>query len=184
MAAGRADACGWMGEPDPMTAAVNTQGHATGRTTVDGQPAQRPQHPRRWRALWVSLFAAFMTLLDTSIVNVALPSIERDLGAAAASVQWVISGYALAFGLTLVPAGRLGDVLGRRRMFLFALSAFVVTSALSGAAPTTGLLIAARLLQGVAGGMLIPQNSGLIQELFTGADSWAPRSGWPPRPVR
>jgi hypothetical protein len=75
-----------------MTVAVNTQGHATGRVTVDGQPAQRPQHPGRWRALWVSLFAAFMTLLDTSIVNVALPSIERDLGAAAASVQWVISG--------------------------------------------------------------------------------------------
>jgi len=153
-----------------MTVAVNNQGHATGRMTVDGQPAQRPRHPGRWRALWVSLFAAFMTLLDTSIVNVALPSIERDLGAAAASAQWVISGYALAFGLALVPAGRLGDVLGRRRMFLFALSAFVVTSALSGAAPTTGLLIAARLLQGVAGGMLIPQNSGLIQELFTGAE--------------
>jgi EmrB/QacA subfamily drug resistance transporter len=81
-----------------------------------------------------------------------------------------VSGYALAFGLALVPAGRLGDVLGRRRMFLIALSAFVVTSALSGAAPTTGLLIAARLLQGVAGGMLLPQNSGLIQELFGGAE--------------
>jgi MFS family permease len=153
-----------------MTAAVNLQGHATGRAMVDGQPAQRPQHPGRWRALWVSLFAAFMTLLDTSIVNVALPSIERDLGAAAASAQWVVSGYALALGLALVPAGRLGDTLGRRRMFLIALSAFVVTSALSGAAPTAGLLIAARLLQGVAGGMLIPQSSGLIQELFAGAE--------------
>ena len=132
-------------------------------------PAGRGQLPGRWKALTVSLIAAFMTLLDVSIVNVALPSIERDLGASAASVQWVVSGYALAFGLVLVPAGRLGDTLGRRRMFLFALSAFVATSALSGAAPTTGLLIAARLLQGVAGGMLLPQNSGLIQELFTGA---------------
>jgi EmrB/QacA subfamily drug resistance transporter len=133
-------------------------------------PAGRGQLPGRWKALTVSLIAAFMTLLDVSIVNVALPSIERDLGASAASVQWVVSGYALAFGLVLVPAGRLGDTLGRRRMFLFALSAFVATSALSGAAPTTGLLIAARLLQGVAGGMLLPQNSGLIQELFTGAE--------------
>jgi MFS family permease len=123
--------------------------------------------------LTVSLAAAFMTLLDVSIVNVALPSIERDLGASAASVQWVISGYALAFGLVLVPAGRLGDMLGRRRMFLIALSAFVATSALSGAAPTISLLIAARLLQGVAGGMLIPQNSGLIQELFSGAERGA-----------
>ena len=133
-------------------------------------PAGRGQLPGRWKALTVSLIAAFMTLLDVSIVNVALPSIERDLGASAASVQWVVSGYALAFGLVLVPAGRLGDTLGRRRMFLLALSAFVATSALGGAAPTTGLLIAARLLQGVAGGMLLPQNSGLIQELFTGAE--------------
>jgi EmrB/QacA subfamily drug resistance transporter len=127
-------------------------------------------HPRRWHALAVTQLAAFMVLLDVSIVNVALPSMERGLGMPAATAQWVISGYALALGLTLVPAGRLGDSLGRRRMFLIALAAFVVTSALTGAAPTTGLLIAARLLQGVAGGMLIPQNSGLIQELFFGAE--------------
>ncbi len=86
------------------------------------------------------------------------------------AVQWVVSGYALTFGLALVPAGRLGDTLGRRRMFLIGLSAFLVTSALAGAAPTTELLIAARLLQGVAGGVLTPQNSGLIQELFQGAE--------------
>jgi len=82
----------------------------------------------------------------------------------------VVSGYALTFGLVLVAAGRLGDLLGRRRMFLIALSAFVVTSGLCGAAPTMPLLIAARLLQGVAGGMLVPQNSGLIQDLFRGAE--------------
>jgi hypothetical protein len=127
-------------------------------------------HPGRWRALAVSQIAAFMALLDVSIVNVALPSIERDLGASPATVQWVVSGYALTFGLALVPAGRLGDTLGRRRMFLIGLSAFVVTSALTGAAPSIGLLIAARLLQGVAGGTLVPQNSGLIQELFQGAE--------------
>jgi EmrB/QacA subfamily drug resistance transporter len=148
--------------------AIN-QGRAAG-PAVDGQVGGRPPLPGRWRVLTVSLIAAFMTLLDVSIVNVALPSIERDLGASAASAQWVVSGYALAFGLALVPAGRLGDTLGRRRMFLVALSAFVATSALSGAAPTIGLLIAARLCQGVAGGMLLPQNSGLIQELFAGAE--------------
>ncbi|GIJ54345.1 MFS transporter [Virgisporangium aurantiacum] len=126
--------------------------------------------PRRWRALMVSQIAAFMSLLDVSIVNVALPSIERDLGASAATAQWVVSGYALAFGLVLVAAGRLGDAFGRRRMFLVALSAFVLTSVLSGAAPSIGLLIGARLLQGVAGGLLIPQNSGLIQDLFRGAE--------------
>jgi MFS family permease len=126
--------------------------------------------PGRWRALVVTQFAAFMVLLDVSIVNVALPSIERGLAVSAATAQWVVSGYALALGMTLVPAGRLGDSLGRRPMFLIALAAFVVASALTGAAPSIGLLIAARLLQGVAGGMLIPQNSGLIQQLFRGAE--------------
>jgi EmrB/QacA subfamily drug resistance transporter len=111
-----------------------------------------------------------MALLDVSIVNVALPSIERGLDASAGTVQWAISGYALTLGLVLVPAGRLGDSFGRRRMFLIALSAFVVTSALTGMAPSMGLLIAARLLQGAAAGMLIPQNSGLIQELFDGPE--------------
>jgi EmrB/QacA subfamily drug resistance transporter len=127
-------------------------------------------HAGRWRALAVSQIAAFMALLDVSIVNVALPSIERGLGGSPATVQWVVSGYALTFGLALVPAGRLGDAVGRRRMFLIGLSAFVLTSALTGAAPTMSLLIAGRLLQGVAGGTLIPQNSGLIQELFQGAE--------------
>jgi EmrB/QacA subfamily drug resistance transporter len=126
--------------------------------------------PRRWRALTVSLVGAFMVLLDVSIVNVAVPSIEREFGVSAGTVQWVVSGYALTFGLALVPAGRLGDTIGRRRMFLIALSAFVLTSALTGAAQTTGWLLAARLLQGVAGGMLIPQNVGLIQDMFRGPE--------------
>jgi EmrB/QacA subfamily drug resistance transporter len=120
--------------------------------------------------LAVTQLAGFMSLLDVSIVNVALPSIESGLHASAETAQWVVSGYALAFGLALVPAGRLGDTFGRRRMFLIALSAFIVTSALSGAAPSPMLLVFARLLQGVAGGMLTPQNSGLIQDLFRGAE--------------
>ncbi len=111
-----------------------------------------------------------MSLLDVSIVTVALPSIQRSLGASVAQVQWVVSGYALAFGLVLVAGGRLGDALGRRRMFLFALTGFVLTSALCGAAPSAELLVAARLLQGVAAGMLTPQNSGLIQVLFQGPE--------------
>ncbi|MBN6041827.1 MFS transporter [Amycolatopsis sp. 195334CR] len=111
-----------------------------------------------------------MVLLDVSIVNVALPSMQRDLGASAGGMQWVVSGYALTFGLVLVAGGRLGDALGRRRMFLFALTAFVLTSALAGFAPTEVLLILARLLQGMAGGLLTPQNTGLIQELFAGPE--------------
>jgi EmrB/QacA subfamily drug resistance transporter len=130
----------------------------------------QPAYPHRWRALAVTQMAGFMSLLDVSIVTVALPSIQQSLGASVAQVQWVVSGYALAFGLVLVAGGRLGDALGRRRMFLVALTGFVLTSALCGAAPNAELLVAARLLQGVAAGMLTPQNSGLIQVLFRGSE--------------
>ena len=126
--------------------------------------------PKRWQALWVTLVAGFMSLLDVSIVAVALPSIQRGLGTDPAQVQWVVSGYALTFGLALVPAGRLGDALGRRRMFLLALAAFVLFSALAGVAPSAETLILARLAQGLAAGALAPQNSALIQQLFRGTE--------------
>jgi EmrB/QacA subfamily drug resistance transporter len=134
------------------------------------RPAPDAPDPNRWRALSVTLVAGFMSLLDVSIVSVALPSLQQSLGADPATVQWVVSGYALTFGLMLVPAGRLGDALGRRRMFLGALGAFVLFSALAGAAPGIGLLIAARLAQGLAAGALAPQNSALIQQLFRDAE--------------
>jgi EmrB/QacA subfamily drug resistance transporter len=124
----------------------------------------------RWRALAVTLLVGFMALLDVTIVNVAIPSMQQGLHASASAIQWVVSGYALTFGLTLVAGGRLGDVVGRRRMFLLGLLGFTVTSAAAGLAPNEHLLVLARLLQGAAAGFLSPQNSGLIQQLFTGAD--------------
>lgn len=134
-----------------------------------GEPAYQPD-PRRWRVLAVSLVVGFMSLLDVTIVNVAIPSIRSGLDASAGSVQWIVSGYALAFGLTLVTGGRLGDVVGRRRMMAIGLSGFVVASAAVGLAPTIGLAIAARILQGLSAGLLTPQNSGLIQDLFRGPE--------------
>jgi EmrB/QacA subfamily drug resistance transporter len=131
--------------------------------------AARPSGRQRWKALWVTLVTGFMSLLDVTIVAVALPSLQRDLHASAASVQWVVSGYALAFALALVPAGRLGDAVGRRRIFLGALAGFVLCSAAAGAAPTAALLVAARVAQGLAAGCLAPQNSALIQQMFRGA---------------
>ncbi|MDD9205078.1 MFS transporter, partial [Georgenia sp. 10Sc9-8] len=92
--------------------------------------------------------AGFMTLLDVTIVNVALPSVERSLDAGPSNLQWVVAGYALAFGLFLVPAGRLGDLLGRRTMFLVGLSVFVVASAACGLAPSGPALAVLRLVQG------------------------------------
>ncbi len=151
-----------------MCAGVFEPAKSGGNTVTTESVAERD--PNRWKALAVTLAAGFMTLLDVSIVNVALPSIQHGLHASSAGVQWVVSGYALTFGLALVAGGRLGDLLGRRRMFLIALSAFVLTSAAAGAAPSEALLIVARLTQGLAAGMLTPQNTGLIQDLFRGAE--------------
>ena len=126
--------------------------------------------PRRWRILGVTLVVGFMSLLDVTIVNVALPSIRAGLDTTAGTVQWIVSGYALAFGLTLVAGGRLGDAYGRRRLMLIGLTAFIASSAAVGLAPDVELVVAARLLQGASAGLLTPQNSGLIQELFQGAE--------------
>ena len=133
-----------------------------------GRPPATEPDPRRWKALWVCLVAGFMTLLDVSIVNVALPSIQSGVQATPSDLQWVVSGYALAFGLTLVPAGRLGDVVGRRTVFVVGVVLFGLASLACGLAPTSTLLIVARLVQGAAGGILNPQVSGLIQQLFRG----------------
>ncbi|MFJ8627954.1 MFS transporter [Kitasatospora sp. NPDC093550] len=125
---------------------------------------------RRWRALAVCLVAGFMTLLDVSIVNVALPTVRAGLHMSESGLQWVLSGYALAFGLVLVPAGRLGDARSRRAVFLTGLALFTAASALAGAAQNQEWLVLARLFQGAAGGVLVPQVSGFIQTLFQGAD--------------
>jgi EmrB/QacA subfamily drug resistance transporter len=133
-------------------------------------PLDEAADPRRWKALAVCLVAGFMTLLDVSIVNVALPSIRQAVGASSSELQWVVSGYALTFGLVLVPAGRLGDMRGRRTMFIVGVTVFTLSSLLAGLAPTALLLVVARLVQGIGGGLLNPQVSGLIQELFRGAE--------------
>jgi len=140
-------------------------------TTAD-QPAPVPAptepDPRRWRALWVCMAIGFITMLDVSIVNVALPSIERGLHAGAGELQLIVAGYTLAFGLALVPAGRLGDARGRRALFVVGLVAFGLTSLGAGLAPTDSVLAVMRLLQGASAGLLNPQVVGTIQQMFRG----------------
>ncbi len=126
--------------------------------------------PARWRGLAVCLVAGFMTLLDVSIVNVALPSIEQGLGASSSQLQWVLTGYALAFGLVLVSAGRLGDSHGRKRLFLIGLTVFIAGSLLCGIAGDATLLTLSRVLQGVGAGALQPQVTALIQSMFDGTE--------------
>jgi EmrB/QacA subfamily drug resistance transporter len=137
---------------------------------VDAAGVSYEPDPRRWRILTVTLLVGFMSLLDVTIVNVAIPSMRSGLDTTAGTVQWVVSGYALAFGLTLVAGGRLGDAYGRRRMMLIGLSGFIVSSAAVGLAPDIATVIAARLAQGASAGLLTPQNTGLIQQLFRGAE--------------
>ncbi len=126
--------------------------------------------PRRWRVLGVTLTVGFMVLLDVTIVNVAIPSMQQGLETGPGTIQWVVSGYALALGLTLVTGGRLGDAHGRRMMMLIGLGGFIAASATAGLAPHVAVLITARLVQGFAAGLLTPQSSGLIQTLFRGAE--------------
>ncbi len=118
----------------------------------------------------MTLAGGFMILLDVSIVTVAIPSIQQGLGTSPSGVQWVVSGYPLTFGLALVAGGRLGDAFGRRNMYLIALTAFIATSVFAGLAPTLTVLVIARLLQGLVAGLVTPQNGGLIQDLFRGAE--------------
>ena len=112
------------------------------------------------------LTAEIMDLLDSTIVNVAGPSLQRDLGATPSQLQWIIGGYPLALGASLVVGGRLGDRYGRRPMFLFGIVTFTATSLLCAVAPTNGWLIFFRLLEGVAAAMLLPQGFGLIRQAF------------------
>lgn len=111
-----------------------------------------------------------MALLDVSIVNVALDSIRIGLDASSSQLQWIVSGYALSYGLVLVPAGRVGDARGRRRVFVAGVGLFTLSSLAAALAPSAAWLVVARLAQGVGGGLLSPQMSAIIQDLFRGAE--------------
>jgi len=121
---------------------------------------------RRRLALLVILLALFMDLLDNTIVNVALPAIRRELGATPSALQWAAAGYALAFALALITGGRLGDIFGRKRVFLIGVGGFTLASALCGAAQSPGQLVAARVVQGIGAALMVPQVLSIIQVLF------------------
>jgi EmrB/QacA subfamily drug resistance transporter len=125
--------------------------------------------PRRaWQALIVLLIGMFMSLLDATIVNVALPTIRTSLNANEATLSWIISGYALAFGLALIPAGRLGDRFGHKWVFFAGLALFTAASLACGLAQDSTQLVVARVIQGLAGGIYLPAVTAFIQILFPG----------------
>jgi len=122
--------------------------------------------PGRWRSLAVVLSAAFLVALDFFVVNVSIPSIRADLHATFSQVQLVIASYGVTYAVLLISGGRLGDIYGRKRMFLWGVAGFTVTSLLCGLAPTPNLLILGRALQGIAGALLFPQVLSVIQVSF------------------
>ena len=133
---------------------------------VTGQQAAQAADPRRWQALAVVLIASFMILLDISIVNVAIPSVQRDLGATYAQIQWVLAGYQLAYAVVLITGGRLGDIFGRKRLFIIGVAGFTTASLVCGIAPSPGALIGARILQGLMAALMYPQVLSVIQVSF------------------
>ena len=121
---------------------------------------------RRWWTLAAMCFALFMIMLDNTVVNVALPSIQKDLGASLSSLEWTVNAYTLTFAVLLVTGGRLGDILGRRKMFLFGVVVFALSSAAIGLAPDQAWLVAGRALQGVGAAFMMPATLSIITVTF------------------
>jgi MFS family permease len=123
-------------------------------------------HDRRWVALYVLCVGMLMIVLDVTVVNVALPSIQDDLGFSTASLAWVVNAYLIAFGGLLLLAGRFGDLIGRRRIFLAGVGLFTTASLACGLADSQSLLIAARFVQGIGGAMTSAVILGMIVTMF------------------
>jgi EmrB/QacA subfamily drug resistance transporter len=131
-----------------------------------GAPVAGVAHDRRWVALYVLCVGMLMIVLDVTVVNVALPSIQDDLGFSTSSLAWVINAYLIAFGGLLLLAGRFGDLVGRRRIFLAGVCLFTAASLLCGLADSQSLLIAARFVQGIGGAMTSAVILGMIVTMF------------------
>ena len=116
------------------------------------------------------IVGALMDMIDVTIVNVALPTIRRDLHASATQLEWVVSGYMLAFGAALIIAGNLGDLLGRKRVFLFGVAMFGLASLAAGLAGSGAELIAARVVQGAAAAAMAPQVLATFRAIFSGSE--------------
>jgi EmrB/QacA subfamily drug resistance transporter len=129
-------------------------------------PATATADRRRWFALAIVMTAAFMDLVDVTIVNVAIPSIRREAGASFSQIQWITAGYALAFAAGLITGGRLGDIHGRKRLFLVGIGGFTLASALCGFAANPEMLVASRLLQGGMAAMMVPQVLSIVHATF------------------
>jgi EmrB/QacA subfamily drug resistance transporter len=138
----------------------------TTRDNITGTDLPAPPYPRRWLAVAVVLAASFMQLLDASVTNVAIPVIQRDLRATDAQIQLIVAAYLLAYAVLLITGGRLGDIFGRRRLFIGGMTGFTIASLLCSAAQTAAQLDLARAVQGAAAAFMLPQVLAVIQVAF------------------
>ena len=163
-----------QGTTTPGAADASAQNAAQNTTTpATGKPPGLKPSRFQWFVLLTVLGADIMDLLDSTIVNVAAPSIARDLHASGSQLLWVVAGYTLAMAVALIAAGRFGDLYGHRRMFVIGIGAFTVFSALSSAAGDPQTLIAARALQGLSAAMMLPQGLAIIRKVFPPAQAGA-----------
>ena len=142
----------------------------TSQMAVTGRPAAAGGDPRRWLAAIVMIVGALMDMIDVTIVNVALPTIRRDLHASATQLEWVVSAYMLAFAAALIIAGNLGDLFGRKRVFLAGVTVFGLASLAAGLSGSGAELIAARVVQGTAAAAMAPQVLATFRAIFSGAE--------------
>jgi EmrB/QacA subfamily drug resistance transporter len=133
-------------------------------------PSGGPGYRFRWFVMAAVIIADVMDLLDATIANLAGPSIRDDLGGGATTLQWVLAAYTLAFAVGLVTSARLGDLVGRRRMFIVGMAGFTVASLLCGLAPTAGALIGFRIVQGLFGAVMIPHGLAMVKQAFPPED--------------
>jgi EmrB/QacA subfamily drug resistance transporter len=152
-----------------VTATVASPPTAPVRSSARKPDTDHPNHARRWWILAVLAIAQLMVVLDSTVVNIALPTAQRALGFNDNDRQWVVTGYALAFGSLLLIGGRLADLVGRRRVFLIGLAGFAVASAVGGAANGFTMLVAARVVQGAFAALLAPAALSLLTTTFTDA---------------
>ena len=136
------------------------------------------QENRKWWTLAAVAFALFMIMLDNTVVNVALPSIQRDLGIGISELEWVVTGYALSFAVLMLTGGKLADMLGRRRIFLVGLAVFTLSSLFCGLAGSAEMLIAARVVQGVGAAFMMPATLSIITATFPPRERGAALGIW------
>src|ERR1700742_994530 len=147
-------------------AATADDAAARGALTAPPADVADQGHPKRWRILAVLGAVAFMAQLDLFIVNIAVPAIGRSFGGSLTGLSWVLNAYAIVFAALLVPAGRLADHFGRRRFLLVGVAIFTLASAACAAAPSLGVLVAARALQAVGAALIVPTSLGLLYPAF------------------